>query len=301
MYTLTFGTPTVGTDSATLPFTLDSAVSDGPYVGTASATGGGQTKTGDVTVNANSATGEIVFEGLSAGTTYTIAQGEIDITYGGNDQSLAHGGISFTTASDEPRTATESQWQDLVARIKAKADASSIPTVNNSTITVTNNGLDKGTFTTNQATAGTVALDYPTITMTTTDPGEGSALSANNYVAVYGGDPIIMDYSTTEINTGVKWIDGSAIYKKTINFGALPNATSKSVAHGISNLGILIKFEGVASNSSGRRLPLPILYEPSSATFNTQLDCNNTAINIVTTQDQSEYSAYVTLYYTKSS
>ena len=170
---------------------------------------------------------------------------------------------STTAPSSDPKTATEAQWQDLANRVKAKSDVQ--------------------------------------ITMTNTDPGEGSALAEDHYVAVYGGDPIILDYSTNEINTGAKWIDGTAIYKKTINFGALPNATSKSVAHGISNLGILIKFEGVASNSSGRRLPLPILYEPSSAAFNTQLDCNNTSITIVTAQNQSEYSACITIYYTKSS
>lgn len=60
-----------------------------------------------------------------------------------------------------------------------------IPTVNNSTITVTNNGASKGTFTTNQASASTVALDYPVITVTDTDPGEGAPLAANNFVAVY--------------------------------------------------------------------------------------------------------------------
>ena len=165
------------------------------------------------------------------------------------------------------------------------------------------NGWDNlsNAVSTNTSDIASLQNTTPVITMTDTDPGEDSPLAANNFVAVYGGDPIILDYSTTEINTGAKWIDGSAIYKKTIDFGTLPNATTKSVAHGISDLGILVKFEGVVSNSSGRRLPLPILYEPSSAAFNTQLDCNNTAVNIATTQNQSEYSAYVTLYYTKNS
>lgn len=262
MYTLTFGTPTVGTDSATLPFTLDSAVSDGPYVGTVSATGGGETKTGDVTVDANSTAGEIVFTGLSAGTTYTIAQGEIDITYGGNDQSLAHGGISFTTASDEPKTATESQWRDLANRVKAKSDVQ--------------------------------------ITMTSTDPGEGSPLAANNYIAVYGGDPIIMDYSTTEINTGAKWIDGSAIYKKTIDFGALPNATTKSVAHNISNLSAVIKIEGVCS-AGDSWTTVPLMFNSASATFNTDFYVDGTYLNASSGQNVSNRNAYITLYYTKSS
>lgn len=262
MYTLTFGTPTVGADSATLPFTLDSAVSDGPYVGTASATGGGETKTGDVTVNANSATGEIVFTGLSTGTTYTIAQGEIDITYGGNDQSLAHGGISFTTASDEPKTATESQWRDLAARVKAKSDVQ--------------------------------------ITMTNTDPGEGSALPANNYVAVYGGDPIIMDYSTTEINTGAKWIDGKAIYKKTINIGTVNANGSAVIAHGISSFATFIKSE--AWGSFGTPSTAYFWFSiPWSGSNHISLTVDEANVTVASTIGNNITSCYTTLYYTKSS
>lgn len=59
------------------------------------------------------------------------------------------------------------------------------PTVNDSNVTVTNNGTSKGSFTTNQSAAGTIALDYPEITMTTTDPGEGAALAANHFIGVY--------------------------------------------------------------------------------------------------------------------
>lgn len=118
-FTLTFGTPTVDIDSATLPFTLDRAMTGGVHVGTVSATGGGETKTGSVTVGANSATGEIVFTGLSAETVYTIAPGRIEVTYLGDDFYLEHEGVSFTTAPDEPKVATESQWQDLAARVKA--------------------------------------------------------------------------------------------------------------------------------------------------------------------------------------
>ena len=199
-------------------------------------------------------------------------------------------------ASTDPRTATEAQWQDLATRVKAKADASSIPTVNNSTITVTNNGLDKGAFTTNQSSAGTVALDYPVITMTQTDPGEGSALAANNFIAVYGGDPIIMDYSTSEINTGAKWIDDSAIYKKTINFGALPNASTKAVAHNISGLSTIVNIEGVVLSGN--------VYQPLNFYDGASIRVayvGATTVNFYTTNDQSGATAYITLYYTKSS
>ena len=119
MYTLTFGTPTVDIDSATLPFTINQALGSYPYHGNVSATGGGETKRGEVTIAANSATGEIVFTGLSAETEYTIAPGRIEVMYMGDDKYLEHEGISFTTATDEPKVATESQWQDLAAKVKA--------------------------------------------------------------------------------------------------------------------------------------------------------------------------------------
>lgn len=133
------------------------------------------------------------------------------------------------------------------------------------------------------------------ITMTTTDPGEGSTLGQNEFIAVYGGDPIIMDYSTNEINTGAKWIDGSPIYKKTINFGALPNNSYKDVAHGITNLGAVVKLEGMAYKS-GMWKPLP--YTDAAYIV---LDIMNTNVRISSSWDTSSWSAYVTLYYTKSS
>lgn len=54
-------------------------------------------------------------------------------------------------AATDPRTATQEQWEDLTTKIKAKADTTSVPV----------------------------------ITMTTTDPGEGAPLAANNFIAVY--------------------------------------------------------------------------------------------------------------------
>lgn len=80
------------------------------------------------------------FTGLTANTGYTA-------TF---TSSAGDGTTSFTTKAtgyDDPKTATQEQWQDLVDRIKAKSDVS--------------------------------------ITMTTTDPGEGSALAANHFIGVY--------------------------------------------------------------------------------------------------------------------
>lgn len=176
-------------------------------------------------------------------------------------------------------------------------DTVTVPTVNDSTVTVTNNGTSKGSFTTNQASASSIALDYPVITMTTTDPGEGSALAANNFIAVYGGDPIILDYSTIEINTGTKWVDGSTIYKKTINIGNLPNNTTKTVAHNITNFSTLIKLEGNFTNGTNSA---SIPYSAPTTSKNVQAYIDATNVTIGTGEDRSAYSGYVTVYYTKS-
>lgn len=106
-------------------------------------------------------------------------------------------------------------------------------------------------------------------------------------------------YSTTEVDTGGTWIDGSRIYKKTIDTGTLPNNTTKTVAHGISNLGTIIKIEGFASSGS-EYIPLPFVWFNPSSTVSVYATSSN--IEIVTATDQSNRTvSYVTIYYTKSS
>lgn len=141
-----------------------------------------------------------------------------------------------------------------------------------------------------------------TITMTTTDPGEGSALAANNYIGVYGDDPIIMDYSTTEINTGAKWIDGSAIYKKTVDCGALPDTTTKHVAHNISNLSRVISVEGWAyKTQNDPAFPIPYASPTAVNSVGISVTPSNN-IAITAGSDRSSWTeSYVTIRYTKSS
>ena len=91
--------------------------------------------------------------------------------------------------------ATSGSYTDL-------SNKPTIPTVNNATLTIQKNGTSVGTFTANSSTNTTANITVPTktsdltndsgfitsaptITMTTTDPGEGAALAANNFIAVY--------------------------------------------------------------------------------------------------------------------
>ena len=59
---------------------------------------------------------------------------------------------------------------------------------NNKTITFTNNAVTVDSFTTNTSSNKTIELPYPNITVTDTDPGEGVALAANNFIAFYGAN-----------------------------------------------------------------------------------------------------------------
>lgn len=63
--------------------------------------------------------------------------------------------------------------------------SATVPTVNNATLTIQENGTNVATFTANSSTNATANITVPTITMTSVDPGEGSPLAANNFIAVY--------------------------------------------------------------------------------------------------------------------
>lgn len=108
--------------------------------------------------------------------------------------------------------------------------------------------------------------------------------------------PGIGNYSTSEVDTGFTWVDGKSIYKKTISIGALPNNTTKNVAHGITSIDKIINWTGASTNTLNNQVIL--LPAPANATFTVIV--NNTNIVITTTSDRSGYSySYITLYYTK--
>ena len=104
-------------------------------------------------------------------------------------------------------------------------------------------------------------------------------------------------YSETEHVVG-KWIDGKTLYEKTVNIGALPNATTKTTAHGISNLFWIESMRGVCFGSN-TYLPLPFV-DNSALTNNIRIDANATNISVRTSGNYSTFSGYVTLRYAKT-
>ena len=106
-------------------------------------------------------------------------------------------------------------------------------------------------------------------------------------------------YSTTEQKTPFTWIDGKPIYKKTIDYGALPNASGKGVSHGITNFGELVKLEGGAAYPGYNWIPLP--YPDQSGAGVVGVIINPSVVYIFTGENRSQYTkSYVTLWYTKT-
>lgn len=135
-----------------------------------------------------------------------------------------------------------------------------------------------------------------------TSTSANAALSANQGKVLNDKINSISNYSTSEVNTGATWINGKTIYKKTIDTGALPNATTNNIAHGITNLDRIIKIEGWAYRSDDTSFfPLPST-STGSVSANIVTTANTTYVNISTGTDRSNVGeSYVTLYYTKTS
>lgn len=109
------------------------------------------------------------------------------------------------------------------------------------------------------------------------------------------------DYTTSEVDTGFTWVDGKTIYKKTVSTGALPNATTKNVAHGITGYQNFIDISGWSTNGT---VFTPLPYAPSGGTVPqvaVLVAINGDNITLETTTNRSAYTvSYVTLYYTKT-
>ena len=92
-------------------------------------------------------------------------------------------------------------------------------------------------------------------------------------------------------------------YNKTINFGALPNSATKSVAHGISvNAGYTFtRIYGTATDTTAlKAIPLPYA-DPGTLANGILLSVDGTNVNVKTAFNYSAYNVtYIVLEYIKS-
>ncbi len=156
------------------------------------------------------------------------------------------------------------------------------------------------------ATAYYVILAYITISSGTTDittsniqAGPMAKLSSNNIDLT----TLPLDYSTTEQDTLRKWINGKKIYKKTLDWGYMPNndRTIKTNQYPIG--GQVVGIEAVAILTDGLT-PGPMHQMPyvsADGKYDTVWATapESGTITVATTADRSGWKAYITLYYTK--
>lgn len=112
----------------------------------------------------------------------------------------------------------------------------------------------------------------------------------------------ILSYSTTEQNTGMKWLDGKSIYQKSFNIGSLPNTSTKNVSVDVADIYEVIRLGGIAITANKYSVPLPDT-NPNDNTNATRLyyNGNTKQISVQTGMDRSGYNGYVTIWYTKTS
>jgi len=108
-------------------------------------------------------------------------------------------------------------------------------------------------------------------------------------------------YPPTTPTVGNSPTEGRQVYRKMVSFGALPNATSASVAHGIttSSTFYLTALYAGASNPGTAWLSIP--YASPTLNENISISMDATNITITTGIDRTAYTTcYVVIEYLKS-
>ena len=103
----------------------------------------------------------------------------------------------------------------------------------------------------------------------------------------------------TELLIGY-WKNGTTtrkVFRKVLSTGNLPNATSKNVPLGISNLETLLKLTGTATTGT-TTIPLP--YIGTTIDNSARVYRSGTNVKIATGADLSGYSGYIIVEYTKT-
>lgn len=120
------------------------------------------------------------------------------------------------------------------------------------------------------------------------------------FVDPNGGGVGGIDFSTSEQDTGLKWIGGETIYQKTIVIAAGPNATNQSYAHGVT--GIVLSSIKLVQNGSALSdsVTVPLPYVDPVANSQVRVDFTATNIRLTANINWSGNSGHVTIQYLKT-
>lgn len=149
--------------------------------------------------------------------------------------------------------------------------------------------------------SGNASQEYSnTVGISTVRPTNTSVLYCIKYKSEHFIQVGGVNYSLEERKTGT-WIDGKPLYEKTINFGNLPNATTKEVPHGIENVDEIWVYDGLIHNPVYNSV-LQTVFSNSSVSgangFNTYVDSQN--VTIACRGNSLSQSGLIVLRYTKT-
>lgn len=113
-------------------------------------------------------------------------------------------------------------------------------------------------------------------------------------------EQLVFDWTTTEQEYPMLY-QGSQCYAKLVDFGAMPNATQKSVSSG-ATADKVIALWGFFEQTSSPTTMYPLSHPETTAANITRLryDLANDEVDIDTDFDWSTYSAIVFMIYTKA-
>ena len=113
---------------------------------------------------------------------------------------------------------------------------------------------------------------HPSAVNTSEVVNEHSTSETDTYSCSYVNEVLdnkqdIVDYSTSEVDTGVKWIDGKPIYRKVVEF---TSASSGSAVAILNNVAMITRFDYLLDNSYLWSIPVSYYIQSGSFYFKTE-------------------------------
>lgn len=129
----------------------------------------------------------------------------------------------------------------------------------------------------------------------------GTGLVATNVQSAIGELVARDSFGSDEIIIGTR--NGQPVYRKIIEFGALPNTSSKAVEHGIDNLDMtkVFKLSGTAARTATSPQVCVLPYVDESNQHGARLIISETSITVITSSDMSAFdTTHITIVYQKT-